>query len=276
MPENDKFEFGFEQADNENLFWRAVNAKGRRFFKSCLVLLSLALLLLSGCTSIGRHNRTAYDKIDFGAQEDLRICIYCEDQVSEERIEEIVSALRSEFQDYQINVKIPWIRSAESRAFFGEDILRHTVALPLESPCDRVLLLTNRDLGDFMWGMLLPEMVGAVDTVTRTKGYVAAEYGSLNQLLFASPSDTAVHEVYHMLGCDHGVFMDSCYEKIYYIKKAATKNRLRGKNFFPGINSNGFPLRSREMADTDLRMVFGGFSSSHPSEKSTKTAHQIP
>jgi hypothetical protein len=131
-------------------------------------------------------------------------------------------------------------------------------------------------LGDFIWGLILPEMVGAVDTVTRTKGYVAAEYGSLNQLLFSSPSDTAVHEVYHMLGCDHAASMDSCYEKIHDIKTAAMKNRLRGKNFFPGINSNGFPLRSREMADTDLRMVFGNLPSLHPPKKHTAKAHQIP
>jgi hypothetical protein len=276
MLKNVKSQSDFEQTDNQNLFWPPVNTKKERFAKPWLVWTTLALLLMSGCTSIGRHNKAAYDKIDFGAQEDLRICIYTEDQVSEERIEEIVTALRDEFQNYQINVKIPWIRSTESHAFFGQDILEHAVALPLESPCDRVLLLTNRDLGDFMWGMLLPEMVGAVDTVTRTRGYVAAEYGSLNQLLFASPSDTAVHEVYHMLGCDHGACMDSCYEKIHSIKKAAMKNRLRGKNFFPGINSNGFPLRSREMANTDLKMVFGDFASSHPSKNRTATAHQIP
>ena len=276
MVENAKCELVFLQSNNKSSFRLSANPNKRFFGTSWGVLITFALILLSSCTSIGKHNRTAYQAIDFGMQEDLRICIYRENKVSDERIEEIVSALKTEFRSYQINIKIPWIRSTESQAFFGKDILRHAVALPLESSCDRILLLTNRDLKDFMWGMFLPEIVGAVDTVTRTKGYVAAEYGSLNQLLFAKPIDTAVHEVYHMLGCDHSIYMNSCYKKIHDIKIAARKNRLRGKNFFPGINSNGFPLKSREMAETDLRMVFGNSYSPLIPESRTATAHQIP
>ena len=86
----------------------------------------------------------------------------------------------------------------------------------------------------------MPEMHGAVETNTMTRGFAVAELGSINQLLtLKSPSDITAHEVYHLLGCGHGCLAHSCYDQIVRIKIAARKNREVGQNFFPAMTLDG-------------------------------------
>jgi hypothetical protein len=203
------------------------------------------------------HDTEAYRNMDFGSQEDLRICVYKDVKVSDEKADQIIAAIKHELRKYRLDVRIPWIRSAERPSFSGDAIIKHLAALPLEEPCDRLFFMVGRDLKDFLWGIALPEKLGAVETVTMTKGFVAAQYGSFNQLLsLTSPVKAAIHEAYHMLGCEHDAIMSACYDQIDYMKKAAKRNRLRGNDFFPGMSSEGYLYRTRASADKDLKRAF--------------------
>jgi len=102
-----------------------------------------------------------------------------------------------------------------------------------------------------------------VETRTHTKGYVVAEIGSLNQLLtFQNPAAAAVHEFYHMLGCDHEDNSQTIIAEITRLKQSAMQNRLMGRNFFPGISSKGEILFTRR--DVDARF---DLAQAHHAEK---------
>jgi hypothetical protein len=79
-----------------------------------------------------------------------------------------------------------------------------------------------------------------------TKGFSVAEIGSFNQMLsMSSATRIAIHETYHLLGCDHGLDAKPCYEKIALIKKIARKSRLAGRDFFPSVTLDQRILMSR-------------------------------
>lgn len=107
---------------------------------------------------------------------------------------------------------------------------------------------------DFIWGILLPEYLGMVDSTTFSKGFAIAEWGSINQILppFNSPDDVAIHEGYHLLGCEHSLIMTTCYYKIQRLKEAAKKERMNGGDFFPIITKEGKILRSRNEVENEL------------------------
>ena len=82
-----------------------------------------------------------------------------------------------------LHIATPWIREWERPAFSQKGIIRDVARRPLTAPCDRILALVGRDARDFLWGVLMPEILGAVETRTNSKGYVVAQVGSLNQVL---------------------------------------------------------------------------------------------
>ena len=202
--------------------------------------MALAVFLFSGCTMIGLQDMKTVKQRDFGPEESFCICMYKDDGISDKRAQEIISAIQEEFIPFGINVEIPWVRPWRRPGFTSKEILDDIAYRPLEPPCDRLLVLVGRDFKDFLWGVLMPEMHGAVETSTMTKGYAVAELGSLNQLLtLKSPSGIASHEIYHFLGCGHGCLANACYDQILRIKIAARQNREAGRNFFPAINFDG-------------------------------------
>jgi hypothetical protein len=58
-------------------------------------------------------------------------------------------------------------------------------------PCDRLVALVDRNAGDFLWGLVMPEILGEVDNATHTRGYIVATTGSVNQMI-EPPSKAAV------------------------------------------------------------------------------------
>jgi len=151
-----------------------------------------------------------------------------------------------------LHIATPWIREWERPAFSQKGITRDVARRPLTAPCDRILALVGRDARDFLWGVLMPEILGAVETRTNSKGYVVAQVGSLNQVLtFQSPSSAAVHEFYHLLGCHHGVDKEDAYRQVRHIKQLAARNRLQGRDFFPAMSEKGRVYVSR--VDVDRR-----------------------
>jgi hypothetical protein len=210
-------------------------------------------LTLYGCTTVGVLNKEALKNIDFGPPEKLRLCIYKDDSISDKQAEEIIATLQKEFSHFGIEIEVPWIRAWKRPAFTGYEILNNFASCPLESPCDRLLALVGRNFSDFLWGLTMPEVHGAVEDVSMTKGFTVAEIGSLNQILtMGSAARLAIHETYHLLGCDHDIDAKPCYEKIALIKKIARKSRLAGRDFFPSVGQDQRVLRSRHDVEKKL------------------------
>jgi predicted small lipoprotein YifL len=218
---------------------------------ACCILVFLVLASLMGCTSIGPTGLPPEaSDIDLGPDVELRLCVYQDKDVSDKRAAAIIAAVQNEFAQYGLVIKVAAIKTWQRPGFMHRDILRDIAKRSLEPPFDRILALVGRDLRDFAWGILLPEVYGAVETWTHTKGYVVAEVGSLNQLLtFQSPHQAAVHEFYHMLGVEHMDGKRIICEKIARLKRLAIENRQSGQNFFPGISSTGKLYLSREAVD---------------------------
>jgi predicted small lipoprotein YifL len=215
------------------------------------ILVFLVLASLMGCTSIGPTGLPPEaSDIDLGPDVELRVCIYQDKYVSDKRAASIISAIEKEFVQYGLIVKVAAINAWQRPGFMHRDILRDIARRPLKQPFDRTFALVGRDLRDFAWGIFLPEVYGAVETWTHTKGYVVAEMGSLNQLLtFQSPQQAAVHEFYHMLGVEHMDGKRIICEKIARLKRLAIENRQSGQDFFPGISSSGKLYLSRDAVD---------------------------
>ena len=216
--------------------------------------LVITFFLFSGCTTIGIQDMEAVKHKDFGPGENLCICIYKDVEVSDERAQEIIEAVREEFAPFGVRIEVPWVRPWKRPGFTWKKILNDVAFRPLEAPCDRMFVLVGRDFKDFLWGSIMPELHGAVETITMTKGFAVAELGSINQLLtLKSPNDIAAHEVYHLLGCGHGLCANSCYDQIVRIKIAARKNREVGRNFFPAMTLDGQIFWTRN----DINKKFG-------------------
>ena len=206
----------------------------------------LFCLLLYGCTTVGIPDKAEMENIDFGPPEKLRICIYKDVNVSDQQADHIIAALQQEFSHFGLAIEVPWVKPWKRPAFASDEILNNFASCPLEAPCDRLLALVGRNFGDFLWGIIMPEIHGAVEDVSMTKGFAVAEIGSFNQMLsMSSAARIAVHETYHLLGCDHGLDAKPCYEKIKLVKKIARRNRMAGRDFFPSIPLDQIVLSSR-------------------------------
>ena len=224
----------------------------------------LSIGLLEGCTTIGVGSHAERGAGHSGEPQTLRLCVYQDSNVSDSSVNEIIGAVREELSPFGLRVEIPWIRKWERPAFEMEGILADIEARPLECPCDRLFAVVGRDSRDFVWGLIMPEVLGAVEDRTLTKGYAVGSVGSLNQMLsFQTPEDIAVHEAYHLLGCKHGLFADSCYQQVASIRRMAQENRQQGHDFFPAISLSGRIFWTR--AEVDQALGLSGTSNTQDS-----------
>lgn len=177
------------------------------------------ITLLTSCTTIGFHNSEKLKSMDFGNQRDLKLCLYHDPEISHERIQSLVSDLSEELKIYKIGLKVTQKKIYNRKYFFTEDSLNLLLKEILLKDCDRILALFPRNFWDFLLAIPFPEILGVVETYTRTRGIVYADYFTPNLLVGATPNKTFVHETYHLLGCDHALWMDECYDRIQYAKK---------------------------------------------------------
>ena len=222
------------------------------FHRFGLRLAALVLLgPLAACTTVGVHT-SERTRVDYGPPATLKVCLLVNDGVSPQRANELIAAVNKEFEPYGINVVVPWTRPWSRPGFQVHSIMEELTTHPLESPCDRLVGLVNRNAGDFLWGLALPEVLGAVDENTHTHGYVVANYGSVNQI-FAQPDEGAVHEFYHLLGCGHELALTHCYHEI-----AAMKAHIaRSADLFPGREARGDYLLTRKAVNDVLQAEHG-------------------
>ena len=208
--------------------------------------IALAGLALGGCSTVGVHT-SHRDRIDFGEPATMRVCVLKTDDIPEERALALIEHVRRELVPYGIAVEVPWMRAWKRPGFMAPAIMGVLLRRPLEPPCDRLLGLVDRHFGDFVWGIFMPEVFGAVETATATRGFVVASYGSVNQV-GAAPEAVVVHEVYHLLGCPHGASLKKCYARIAALKAAIDANA----DFFPGVAGHAHFLTTRDAADAAL------------------------
>lgn len=221
--------------------------------KTSWLSLILCFIILS-CTMVGIPDKEAIENIDFGPPEKLRICIYKDVNVSKQQADAIIATLQQEFSQFGLEIEVPWVKPWKRPAFAADEILNDFACCPLESPCDRLLALVGRNFTDFLWGIVMPEINGAVEVVSMTKGFVVAEIGSFNQLVsMNSAARIAIHETYHLLGCDHSFDAKPCYKKIKALKMVAKRNRLAGRDFFPSVPLDQHVLISRLDVEKKLK-----------------------
>ena len=194
-----------------------------------ITLASLGLLL-SACTTMGQHHAPVRENFDFGSQETLSVCLYVDHGISEDAGRALVeNAWIDEAKLYAIDVKVVNVTQWSRPAFNMEGILADLRQKPLEAPCDRVLALVGRNFGDFLWSLVGPEILGAVNSESLTHGYAVATVASIGQVL-NPPSEIIEHEIYHMLGCGQHADMNTCYQRIADLKRWKREN---GTDFFP-------------------------------------------
>ncbi|QFU01466.1 hypothetical protein FIU83_07415 [Halomonas sp. THAF5a] len=216
----------------------------------------LLAMLTSACVTVGKHDTHALQTLDFGPEETLRVCLLIDEGITETRARDLFQEVSDELALFDLNVEIPWVRPWKRPAFLMNGIIEEIALRPLEPPCDRLMAVVGRHVGDFLASWLAPEILGAVETNTHTRGYVVGKAVTLNQLL-QNPSHVAVHESYHMLGCVHGHSLQACYPYILDLKRIARANREKGNDFFPGISLDRQPITSRETTGEILRAAIG-------------------
>ncbi|MDX1959412.1 MAG: hypothetical protein SFU98_12615 [Leptospiraceae bacterium] len=211
-------------------------------------LLQVFILCLLNCTTIGFHNNSSYSKLNFGAELDYTICILQDSGISDSRVESIVSDLKEELKLYNINLKVGWQRPWVRPSFWTGGIIRDVEMIKLEKPCDRIMAFVSRSIFDFILAIPLPEILGAVETNTHTRGMIYADYLTPNIILLGTPSRVLIHENYHFLGCDHDFEMTNCYDSILLLKKSSKIE----KTFFHTFSWSGKILKDRESTNQIL------------------------
>ena len=211
-----------------------------------------ACVALGACTTVGMQTRQRVT-IDYGPPVQMRVCVLKAPGVTPQRVSDLVGAVNTEFAPYGIQVVVPWMRPWARSGFTYRQLFDEVAARELEPPCDRLMAFVDRNVGDFLWSLAMPEVLGAVDDDTHTHGFVIANWGSLNQLI-ASPKTTTVHEFYHLLGCPHAVSLSYCYGRIAALKRSLAST----PDFFPGVGRDEQFLLSRNAVNDVMQIANGG------------------
>ena len=199
----------------------------------------------------------------------MRVCVLRTPGVTTQRVSELVAAVNTEFAAYGIEVVVPWMRPWARSGFTYQRLFDDVTRRELEAPCDRLMAFVDRNVGDFFWGLAMPEVLGAVDDDTHTHGYVVATRVSLNQL-FTSPSATTVHEFYHLLGCPHAGSMSDCYGRIAALKRSIDPRT----DFLPGVGRDARFLLTRKATNVVMQGAIG--MESQPERFAADTAPKRP
>lgn len=214
------------------------------------------MVFFVGCMAFPALPEPEDESGGLAAPVELRVCVLRDKDVAIERAERMIAAVGEALTAFGIAVTTPWMREWQRASFDHQGLIRDIATRPLEVPCDRLLALVGRDARDFLWGLLLPEILGAVETRTYTKGYAVAETGSLNQIMsFTSPEKIVLHEVWHLIGVQHADSPAEARDRILALKQMATRNRRHGCDFFPTITPQGQILRSRLEVDRRFKIA---------------------
>jgi hypothetical protein len=213
------------------------------FIKTFLVLI---LIYMSNCTTIGFHNYKKLNSYDFSKNVTYKLCFYKDESISEERVQVLSENLSTELLLYNISLETNVIGTIKRPGFNTEQIYNYIIKIPIPKECDRVMVLLERNIFDFIVHIFLPEIMGLVEGTTRTRGFIFADYLSINIITGGTPSKILIHENYHFLGCDHNIIMNDCYLKIFQHKESAIENFNNNNLFFPSLDHKNKFITNRE------------------------------
>lgn len=210
-------------------------------------------VFIINCTTIGFHNYNKLNSYDFSKIIKYRLCFYKEETVSLNRIQSLSENLTSVLKLYNIDLETKVIGQVKRPGFNTQNIYEFIIKIPIPDECDRVMVLLERNIFDFVLHIFLPEIMGLVEGSTRTRGFIFADYLSVNSLTGSSPSRILIHENYHFLGCDHSIIMNDCYSKIYQHKESAIENYKNNIIFFPSQDFKNNFITNREMINLSIK-----------------------
>lgn len=219
-----------------------------RWRHALTLLLAVLALASGGCTTLGVH--TGLPPRTDAPPVTLNVCLLREPSIGDARVEALLAAANDEFAPHGIRIAAPWVRAWQRPGFTHEAIVDDLVRRPLEAPCDRLMALVGRTLADAAWGAFMPEVLGGVESATHTRGFSVAVRASVGQL-FQSPEDTFVHELYHLLGCQHGLTLSACHAAIAALREQARQQ----PSMFPTLARGNRLLTTRHQVDTALGRV---------------------
>lgn len=219
-------------------------------FKNYLFLLFFNFY---NCTTIGFHNPSELKKYTFTEEISYKLCIIKEENITEDTVKNLVSNLHSELSLYNLSLETQIIGSMKRPGFSTSTIYDSIIKISLPENCDRIMVFFKRNFLDFISHIVLPEILGLVESSTRTRGYIFADYLSINILTGATPSRTLIHENYHFLGCDHHWKMNDCYKSIFNLREAYIENS--NNPFFPTISHKNKILDSREKVNYIIKRI---------------------
>jgi hypothetical protein len=215
-----------------------------------VLFLMPAMFSAAGCTSMGLEHRALRDGMDFGPPEQVRMCVYLDDGITQQDATRLLDSWNDEASIYNLYIQPVSFEPLERDGFFHWQIMNQVRSIPLSPSCDRVMYFVNRDLGDMLWGLAslavpLPEVLGEVDDDTLTHGFVFARTATPAQLVM-TPSGVTRHELFHMFGCARHFDMPDCYRRIQSLKAEEVKldsqgyyERVGESNFYPTFASPG-------------------------------------
>lgn len=185
----------------------------------------------------------------------IRFCIYKEVTLPSEVAIRLVAAANEELKLFRLKITLfslqNWVRPGFTAFALQKSMLR----LPLQAPCDRMAILVDRTLEDLLWGAFLPNVLGAVEQMTSTRGFMVAKMSSLGHYFMGGPEATFTHEVYHLLGCVHRLTLNNCYQRILKLKKEARRSKEMGFDFFPSLSISETVFRNRNEVNEILKVA---------------------
>jgi len=176
----------------------------------------------------------------------LNICLWVEDGVRDDAVTEFRSAITRELAPYGLSVGFPRVGTWDRDALTVASVIKEVAAPPLETGCDRRLALASRSVFETMYAAIFPEVGGATETITRTRAYAFLGY-HINRFWDADGDSLAIHEVYHLLGCDHGLGSERCQAQVL-----ALKERFAPSEMFPTLTEDEGILADRNRVNTKM------------------------
>jgi hypothetical protein len=204
--------------------------------------LLLIAMVLPGCTSMGFDHPALRDSINYGAPQEVRLCVYLDNGITPQDAQALLDSWNEEAQIYGLYVRPVSFTPMTREGFFHTSILEQVDEIPLGPSCDRVLYFVNRNPGDYAFGLIaatvgVPEILGEVDDPTLTHGYVVARRATINQIVM-SPYGVTRHEMFHLLGCPEHFDMPDCYRRIHDLKLA--REKLQASGYFAKHHEESF------------------------------------
>lgn len=198
---------------------------------------------------VGFHRASIRNEIDFGKEENLRLCVWKDKKISHKDLIDLIDIWNGELNHYKIKIRLSEVKNWERPGWTGFAIMDEVFMTKLPNQCDRLLAVAGGKISDTVFEIVgiffaffgIPsfQVLGAVETKTGTRGYILGQTRTISHWLSGGASGTLIHEGYHLLGCGHSFFLSECYLQIQKVKELKRKNNISGVPFFPSVDEDG-------------------------------------